>query len=243
VREPDDPYAVVVDLINRQPVLATDLVGVGGRLRRLCAAVAGALSATGAGISVLAEDGVRGISAASDAASDRLDELQFILGEGPCIDALATRRPILVPDFDQAAMMRWPGYAPAVQQGGARAVFAFPLQVGAARLGALDVFRIVPGRLSVTELALALVFAEVAVATLLDGQDGTPAGGAGGLDDEVEHHAELFQAQGMVMVQLGVSLAEALIRIRAFTFAENRSLHDVATDIVERRLHFDRNQP
>jgi hypothetical protein len=44
-------------------------------------------------------------------------------------------------------------------------------------------------------------------------------------------------------VQLGVSLAEALTRIRAFAFADNRSLHDVAVDIVERRLRFDRDQP
>jgi len=231
-----------MDLIGRQPALATDL-GVGGQLRRLCAAAASALSAAGVGISVLAENGVRGISAASDVGSERLEELQFVLGEGPCIDALATHRPVLVPDFDAAAMKRWPGYAQAVQDGGARAVFAFPLQVGAARLGALDVFRTEPGVLSAEELGHALAFAEVAVTTLLDGQEGAPEGAGGGLAEEVEHRAELFQAQGMVMVQLGVSLAEALTRIRAFAFADNRSLHDVAVDIVERRLRFDRDQP
>jgi ANTAR domain/GAF domain len=241
VREPRDPYALVMDLIGQQPALATDL-GVGGRLRRLCGAAAGALSAAGVGISVLADDGVHGISAASDVASERLEELQFVLGEGPCIDAVATRRPVLVPDFDAAAMMRWPGYTPAIQDCGARAVFAFPLQVGAARLGAMDVFRTEPGGLSAEELGHALTFAEVAVTILLNGQD-APAGAGAGPAEEVEHRAELFQAQGMVMVQLGVSLAEALTRIRAFAFADNRSLHDVAVDIVERRLRFDRDQP
>jgi hypothetical protein len=231
-----------MDLIGQQPALATDF-GVGGLLRRLCGAAAGALSAAGVGVSVLAENGVRGISATSDVPSERLEELQFVLGEGPCIDAVATRRPVLVPDFDAAAMMRWPGYTPAVQDCGARAVFAFPLQVGAARLGALDVFRTEPGGLSAGEVGHALAFAEVAVTMLLDGQDDAPAGAGGGPAEEVEHRAELFQAQGMVMVQLGVSLAEALTRIRAFAFADNRSLHDVAMDIVERRLRFDRDQP
>jgi GAF domain-containing protein len=169
--------------------------------------------------------------------------MQYLLGEGPCIDAVATRRPVLVPDFDAATMVRWPGYTPAVQDCGARAVFAFPLQVGAAHLGALDVFRTEPGGLSAGELGHALAFAEVAVTMLLDGQDDAPAGAGGGPAEEVEHRAELFQAQGMVMVQLGVSLAEALTRIRAFAFADNRSLHDVAMDIVERRLRFDRDQP
>ena len=50
---------------------------------------------------------------------------------------------------------------------------------------------------------------------------------------------QLFQAQGMVMVQLGVSLADALARIRAHAYAENRSLAEVAADVVARRLRFD----
>jgi hypothetical protein len=104
------------------------------------------------------------------------------------------------------------------------------------------VFRTEPGGLSAEELGHALAFAEVAVTILLNGQD-APAGAGAGPAEEVEHRAELFQAQGMVMVQLGVSLAEALTRIRAFAFADNRSLHDVAVDIVERRLRFDRDQP
>ncbi|GAB3837591.1 ANTAR domain-containing protein [Dactylosporangium cerinum] len=121
-----------------------------------------------------------------------------------------------------------------------RAVFAFPLQVGAARLGVLDVFRTRAGLLSSVELRQAFAFADLAVRTLLDGQDDAIEGAAAdGLDEAIGHSAELFQAQGMVMVQLGVSLAEALVRIRAYTYAENRRLNDVAGDIVSRRLRFD----
>jgi hypothetical protein len=40
-------------------------------------------------------------------------------------------------------------------------------------------------------------------------------------------------------VQLGVSLADALARIRAHAYATNRPLREVAADIVARRLRFD----
>ena len=204
------------------------------------APAAGALSARGVGLGVLERDGLRGVSAGSDPATVQLEDLQFLLGEGPCVDAVAARRPVLVPALDETTVLRWPGYAPAVRDLGIRAVFAFPLQVGAARLGAMDVFRTVPGPLSPVELRLALVFAVVAVNTLIDGQDKAPDGSVGALDDQITYGAELFQAQGMVMGELGISITEAMIRIRAYTFAENRRLQDVAADIVHGRLHLDR---
>ena len=75
-----------------------------------------------------------------------------------------------------AGTARWPVYTPAAADLGVRAVFAFPLQVGAARLGVLEIFRVRPGRLSGDELRQALMFAEVALTTLLDGQESAPPG-------------------------------------------------------------------
>nr|WP_281286757.1 GAF and ANTAR domain-containing protein [Catellatospora sichuanensis] len=211
-------------------------------MHRLCSAAARALSASGTGLTVMADSGLRGVTAASDAPTERLEELQLTLGEGPCIDAYGSMRPVLVPDLADGAMTRWPVYAPAVHAEGVRAVFAFPLQVGAARLGVMDVFRSETGMLSPDELTLALTFAEIAVATLLDGHD---RGGAadGWLDDPLGSRAELFQAQGMVMVQLRVSLAEAMVRMRAHAFVHDLRLYDVAADVVARRLSFDTPQP
>jgi hypothetical protein len=195
--------------------------------------------ASGVGLSVMAADGLRGITAASDPASERIEELQFLLGEGPCIDAFATRRPVLVPNLADGAMNRWPVYSPAAYADGVRAVFAFPMQVGAALLGVLDVFRARPGSLSGEELRRALTFADVALTTLLDGQAGAePGATADGVDEAILSKAEVYQAQGMVMVQLGVTLGEALARMRAYAFAENRRLDQVARDVVARRLRF-----
>ncbi len=240
----DDQLARVVALIAQQPPRPDTGDGLAAFLQRLCAAAVQALSGSGVSLQVMIEDGVRGLTAASDPATARVEDLQFVLGEGPCIEAFTARRPVLIPDLGDGANSRWPGYTPAAYHAGVRAVFAFPLQIGAARLGVLDVFRARPGPLTANELAQALGFAEVAVTTLLGGQDRARPGPApDGFDQAMDSRAELFQAQGMVMVQLGVTLAEALARMRAHAYAENRTLTDVARDTVQRRLQLDRDHP
>jgi len=239
----DERAVRVARLVAEEPARAGDR-GVAGKLRRLCSAAERALSASGAGVSVLAGDGMRGVAAVSAPAYESLEELQFSLGEGPCVDAFASRQPVLVPDLSDAAMGRWPGYATALHDNGVRAVFAFPLQIGSARLGALDVFRGEVGSLTADEFHDALTFADVAVTTLLDGQaEAAPGAAADGLDDEViGQRAELFQAQGMVAVQLGISLVDALARLRAHAYVEDKALGDVARDVVARRVSFDSEQ-
>lgn len=207
----------------------------------VCVEAVKALDAVGVGVSVMTGDGVHGMATASDPATARIEELQFTFGEGPCIDAFAASRPVLMSDLDAAARRRWPVYTPAVTDAGVRAVFAFPLQVGAARLGVLDVFRDRVGPLSRVELGRAFLFAERAVTSLLDGQERS-APGSDGLDEAFTHGVELFQAQGMVMVQLGVPIAEALVRLRAYAYAEGRPLSEVVADIVARRLRLERDE-
>jgi hypothetical protein len=234
----EDPFARFRGLIAGQPDPGGQ-GGIAGLLRRVCGVAVQTLSASGAGVSMMTDGGVRGVGAASDPGSARLEELQFTLGEGPCIDAYASRRPVLISELADGAMTRWPVYAPTVHAQGVRAVFAFPLQIGAARLGVLDVFRDRAGSLTADELRQAVLLADVAVAALLDQheQDGTDAT-VDDLDEVIEDRAELFQAQGMVMVQLGISLGEAMARMRAYAYAENRRLSEVARDIVARRLRF-----
>lgn len=206
-------------------------------LGRLCLAAVKSLAASGAGVSVMTEDGVRLLAAASGEASARIDDLQFSLGEGPCTDAFASRRPILEADLTNGVLARWPAYSLAAHDEGVRAVFAFPLQVGAARLGVLDVYRERSGSLSAEELTQALTFADVATSMLLDGQRKAPDGSAAkGLDEALEWRFEVHQAQGMVMVQLGASLADALALLRAYAFTHERPLGDVAREVVTRKL-------
>ncbi len=214
--------------------------GVVDRLRRLCHLAVRTMPASGAGLSVVAKDSQFSLLAAADPVSERLEELQFVLGEGPCVDAAADRRPVLVPDLAIEGPRRWPAYAAAVLESGVQAVFAFPLQLGAAQLGVLDLFRAHAGPLTGAELGRAFVLADDAVMVLLDGQerhgldgDGSPA------DEPLGATTELFQAQGMVMIQIGGTLAEAMARLRAHAYAYDRRLVDVARAIVARELRFE----
>ncbi|GAA5186873.1 hypothetical protein GCM10023322_34040 [Rugosimonospora acidiphila] len=175
-----------------------------------------------------------GFSVASDPGCQQVEEFQFTVGEGASTDAFSSRRPILVPDLADGLSSRWPVYSAAMHDLGVGAVFAFPMQVGASRLGVFTIFRSRAAGLTAEELALALTFADVALMTLLDGHEASSDGLAGAMT----HQAAVFQAQGMIMVQLGVSLEEALIRLRARAYADGRALTDVARDVLTRRLRF-----
>lgn len=229
-----DHTDAVRDLVESEPVHDGDQPTVVGRLQRLCRAARRDLPASGVGVSVVSERGSLLTAAASGSDSARIEELQFALGEGPCLSAIAFRRPVLVPDLLVDGASTWPGYAPAAHRHGVRAVFAFPLRVGAARLGALDVYRDRPGALSSWTSARALGFADVAVQTMLEAEQSGEM--VTGLADASETRFEVYQAHGMVLVQLGVTAAEALARIRAYAYLHDQTLVEVAEGIIARRL-------
>jgi GAF domain/ANTAR domain len=209
-------------------------------LERACMTAVDLLGATGAGISLMADEGGHGFAAASDAFSRQLEELQFTLGEGPCIDAFTTGRPVLVPDLSDGHGRRWPMYVSAVRERGVRAIFAFPIQIGGSRLGVLDVFRDKPGSLTPEQLGQAVALTDVVLTMTLDGQRRAPAGALPqGFDEAPGFHIEIAQAQGMIMIQLGVNITEALVRLRAYAYAQGRPVSEVARDVVARRLRFD----
>ncbi len=232
----------VRSLVTAEPPTDLDRPHPVGWLQRLCRAAGRHLPADGVGVSLLSEDGELMTATAGTPQSVRLEQLQFSLGEGPCLLAHATRAPVLVPDLAEMAGGLWPGYARAAAAEGVLAVFAFPLQIGAVRLGALDVYRDRVGSLSARALSQALTFATLAVEALLDAST-TSAGTASLVDDGRAVPFEVYQAQGMVMAQLGVGGVEAMARLRARAFAEGRSLSDVADDVLRRRLVLEKDDP
>jgi GAF domain len=187
------------------------------------------LPVSGVGMALMTDEGPAGIIAATDGAAMELEELQFTLGEGPCVDASQTGRPVLQPDLARTAPLRWPAFAGGALQAGVRAVFAFPLRVGAIRVGVLDLYRDRIGPLSADDLTEALSFADAATLVLLNAQAGSPVRGAVQVLDD---RAEVHQATGVVSVQAGVGLAEALVLLRARAFADQRPIGDLARDVL-----------
>src|SRR4051812_12837041 len=147
-------------------------------------------------------------SAGSQAAE--IAELQFSLGEGPCLDAFTSGQPVFATDLATRGA-RWPMFAAAATELGVLAEFSLPLQVGAAGLGALDLSRDEPGMLSSEDLAGGLGAADLGAGGVLMMQK---AGGGVGLSQLLEPggagRVVVHQGPGMIAVQLDVSTLDAL---------------------------------
>lgn len=212
-----------------------------GHLGRVCADVTGT---TGAGVMLLADGVPRGSLATTDRVSALLEELQFVLGEGPCIDAFRSDRPVHEPDLAEPEIVLWPAFTPPALDAGARAVFGYPMNVGQVRVGALNLYCDRAQALSPEQHADALMMADVAAESLLLMQAQAPPGEVaieidrGGNFQHVVH-----QASGMVAAQLEVGVDVALLRLRAHAFAVDRPLTEVAKDVVARRLRFSPEEP
>ena len=205
---------------------------------RLVRACTEALPVTGVGLALMTDAGPAGTVAATDGVAVTMEELQYTLGEGPCIDSSHSGRPVLQPDLAESGPVRWPLFAAGALDAGIRAIFALPLRVGAIRLGVLDLYRDVPGSLTESELAEALHFADAATAILLHLQAMDAAGSGAGLISVIEDRAEVHQATGVVAVQADVTHAQALVLLRARAFASERPILDLAHDVLTGAVHF-----
>ena len=170
--------------------------------------------------------------------SARLEDLQYTLGEGPCVDAYRLDRPVLEPDLAHPEARRWVGFSGPAVDLGARAVFGFPLRAGAVRLGALNLYLDEARPLSVEQQADAVVMADVAAEWVLAAQADAPPDELSGRLQGGHLRLVVHQAAGMVSAQMDCTVAEALDRLRADAFASGRRLDDVAADVVDRRLRF-----
>jgi ANTAR domain-containing protein/GAF domain-containing protein len=232
-------------------LLAIDRDGADGRelAGHICTACVAGIDVDGAAMSLLTASVHRETLSATDATAATLEDLQFTLGEGACLEAASTGSPVLVPDIhDLVRSARWPVFAAAVaEQTDVRALFALPLQLGAINIGVLDLYRDTPGPLLGHELRDMVAATDTAMLLLLGSHsdaDDDPVRTAGPRKDRQREEglwidrAEVHQATGMVLVQLDIPPEDAFARLRAYAFAQRRPLNEVARDVVARRLVF-----
>jgi hypothetical protein len=210
--------------------------GVVDALGRLCRTVSEDLDLLGSTVTLMPGVGVHAVSAVSSETALRIEEAQFGAGEGPTREAFTSRRLVLVADLEWSGLQRWPGWVPIALEAGVCAVYAFPLHVGATIFGVLSLYVGSGPRLDTAGLQAALIFSEIATEYLLDGSmPGDDQGLDSELDATLDTNAYVYQAQGMVMVHLGVTLPEALARMRAHAWATERDLTTLADEIVAGR--------
>ena len=209
------------------------------RSRYICQLCARLLGVNGAGISMVTATGNRGVVCATDEVSARIEDLQFTLGEGACVEAVTGGVPVMVNDLHQSGDMtveRWPAFREGAAAAGARALFALPLRIAGISVGSLDLYRDRPGNLTTGQFSAALMAAEAAAAAILQLGTGYADSFADDADGRSAYQMEVHQASGMVKVQAGVTIEEAFLMLRAHAFASGRPIADVAKDVVERRL-------
>lgn len=212
---------------------------------RLCEACVALFAVDAAAISLVFDGASTGTLGVSSDRARAYDELQFTVGEGPCLETVATRGPVFVVDLADLNETRWPAYATAMLAHHVRGVFAVPVVVAGECLGALDLFCDQPGMLASAVVTGALVAAELAQVPVLDllGTDLRSAISDPDSDAWTELSAitrsEVSQATGMLVAQLDVDPAHALLRLRAHAYSVGQSASQVARDILERRLRLD----
>lgn len=208
-------------------------------MTQICGAATAVLGVSGVSL-MLMNGGPPSPLAWSGPLSRRLEELQQTLGEGPCVDAHENGRPAGEPWLADPSHSRWIAFTTAALDLDVAAIFSFPLRMGGIRLGALTANRMVAGDLSDEQHEDALSVSALTTAAILDGQATTRAKSLSrDLEPLMTSSVVLHQATGMVSVQLGVGVAEALVRLRAYAFSADRPLAEVATDVVARRLRLD----
>ncbi|GAA2157794.1 GAF and ANTAR domain-containing protein [Actinomadura napierensis] len=201
-----------------------------------CEAAVAALTLGGVGVSLLNGGRLEPLYAAGELGRDLL-EAELTSGDGPCTDAMATGGPVLVADLaDAASGRRWPLFTVTAHTARLRAVFAFPLAIGAVRVGALVLGRDRPGVLESGEHTDALLFADAILTLLLNERAGD--GGRAVPAQSLALGPEIHQAAGMVSVQLDCDVEEALVRLRAYAFTHDAPLTQVAQRVVHRHLRF-----
>jgi GAF domain-containing protein len=210
-----------------------DVVDLLARLGERCvelfdAAAAGLLLADGHG-------GLQ-LMAATSEAMEIVELFQVQNSEGPCLECYRHGEPVQVDDMAGAAV-RWPLFAPVATDAGFRSAHAFPLRLRGRVLGALNLFRGVPGRLAPNDVAAAQALADVATIAIIQHR---AARDAQALSEQLHlalnSRIVIEQAKGVIAEQVGVDMEEAFVRLRRHARRHRRLLGEVAQDVIDRRI-------
>jgi hypothetical protein len=208
-------------------------------LRRLCVVCIDRFGVNGAALSAVDNGQPRVLEASDDRAAD-VAAIQWELADGPCLEALATFRPAAGSDLTtHEASNRWPRFAPAATEHGILAAFAFPLLNGGVATGTLDLYDRTIRQLDTDQNADAIMVAGLATLAI-EQRDSSLGIDEVGISVEPTapwaHPAVVHNATGMLSAQLSISLDDALLRLRALAFVRNRTVTELARDIVTRHL-------
>lgn len=223
--------------------------GASARVERLCRECVEATSTDGGSVALLTTQGERVLLSSTNEVAGALEGAQLSLGEGPALEATTALAPVIVRDLADAgasSTRRWPFFAKEAQALGVRGMFAFPIRASSVTMGILGLYRSRPGVLTTPQLGRAMTAVEDIAAVLLDLGEALGAAPEDGSGTDrritVASNALFHQAAGMVMIQLEVSIIEAMALLRAAAFTEGIAVPELAREVVARRRTLDRGR-
>jgi len=185
----------------------------------------------GASLSLLGADGAVQTPAATDELTFALDDLQYRVGEGPCLQAIATGEIVRVDDF--AAETRFPSFASLAAARQTGSCLSVPLDTGGGRLGGLNLYGRAVGSYGPTSEAVASAFAAPAAVSVSNALAYAKSVRlADQLQEALKSRAEIEQAKGILMAQSHVSADEAFNALKRASQRENIKLREIAHRIV-----------
>lgn len=209
-------------------------------LDQLCEACVRVLDIDGMSLAVISGQAIRETLCARGRNALQIDQLQFTVGEGPCLEACSAGRPRSVPDLLDGTDQRWPVFTSAVSEiaPDLRAIFGFPLLVGSQGIGAMNLYRNSPGDLGERQSREAARACELAVPIILED---LPVRRVSDFGAYLREHAVIdrtavYRATGLLMLDQELNSQEAFDRLRAFAFSQGRLVEDVADDVVAHRI-------
>jgi GAF domain-containing protein len=161
-----------------------------------------------------------------------VDEVQYALTEGPCVDAVRQGRTVVVVDLADDA--RYAGFGPQAVDLGVRSSLSLPLQAQERCIGALNLYAHRPGAFDDAAAHIASVFAGpagvvLANARLLEQSQRL----VGQMREAMSSRAVIEQAKGVLMAQHPVSAEEAFARLRHLSQVQHLKLHAIAQRVVD----------
>ena len=233
VADPD----TILDSLRRFAAALTGGYGIGDVLHNLTEEMTQVLSLTGAGVTLVHHGRQRFVTAALEAIAD-LERVQENFQEGPCIDAVAARSPVTVPDIAEADVSRrWPDYIRAAKAGGIHAVAGIPMQADAVAIGAVNLYDSRPRAWAADDVRTAEVFADIATGYLVHASAAQQRQRtADQLQQALSTRLVIEQAKGVLATKRQISIDDAFGRLRKYARDHKERIHDVARGVVEGEL-------
>ena len=223
----------LLDSLQRFARALTSGYGIGDVLHNLTEEMTDVLDLTGAGVTLVHDGQQRFVTAAIDAIAT-LERVQEQWQAGPCIDAVATGRPVAVPDIAAGdASKRWPDYTVAAKTAGIQAVAGIPMLAEGVAVGAVNLYDSPPREWSAEDLRVATTFADIATGYLTHAsaarqQQRT----AEQLQQALNTRLIIEQAKGVLAVKRETSVDDAFQILRKYARDHNARIHDVARAVV-----------